>query len=84
MSGSIPGRVTAVTAENLGRRFVSSERGGEEERTGSRELHDFSPCIQLDSTAQLTVLVHTEPLAFWRSFSYGVWPPRDPCGRLKL
>jgi hypothetical protein len=33
---------------------------------------------------QLTVLVHTEPRVFCRSLSYGVWPPRPPCGRLKL
>jgi hypothetical protein len=33
---------------------------------------------------QLTVSVHARALVFSRSLSYGVWPPRAPCGRWKL
>ena len=35
-------------------------------------------------TVPLTVFVHTRVLVFSRSLSYGVWPPRAPCGLLKL
>jgi hypothetical protein len=40
--------------------------------------------LVLDLDVRLTVFAHTGLAVFWRSFSYGVWPPRAPCGRLKL
>jgi hypothetical protein len=36
----------------------------------------------LIASVQLTVFVHTGLVVFSRSLSYGVWPPRPPCGRL--
>jgi hypothetical protein len=31
---------------------------------------------------RLTMFVHTGLVVFSLSLSYGVWPPRAPCGRL--
>jgi hypothetical protein len=39
---------------------------------------------EAELAVQLTVSVHARALVLSRSFSYGVWPPRAPCGRLKL
>lgn len=55
----------------------SVQAGGVRLETDTRLARTGAP-----GSVQLTVFAHTGLVVFWRSLSYGVWPPSPPWGRL--